>query len=145
MIKQKLDISQMSHDYFDETFIMGIIAPIKNYYFVWMLNNFLDLDFALSTESNIVLHKKNRIYHFNLYKALQPELNLVHLLFHNQCDGEPLLPELKHFDFIWLMKGNGMQNELGVAIAEKIKPLNQVQLVTEIIPDQIKNISNLII
>lgn len=145
MIKQKLDISQMSNDFFDETFILGIMAPIKNYYFVWMLNNFLDLDFSLSTDSNIELHKKNRIYRFNLYKALQPDLNLVHLLFHNQFDGEALLPELKHFDFIWLIKGNGMQNELGAAILEQIKPLNHVQLVTEIVPDQIKNISNLII
>lgn len=145
MIKQKLDMSQMNHEYFDETRILGIMAPVKNYYFIWMLNSFLDFNFSLYTDAHVEMHKKNRIYRFNLYTSTHTESSLVHYLYQNQCDGEALLPELKHLDFIWLMKGDRIADNRCHHMMENIKKLGNVQLVTEITVDQIKNISNLII
>ncbi|WP_068245946.1 IPExxxVDY family protein [Hydrotalea flava] len=145
MIKQKLDISQLNHDFFDDTRILGIMAPVKNYYFIWMLNNFLGFNFFLYTDAPIEMHKKNRAYHFNLYISAQHESSLVHYLYHNQCDGEALLPELKHLDFIWLMKGDRIDDERCNRMMDSIKKIGNVQLVLEIPQEQIKNISNLII
>ncbi|MDE3124868.1 MAG: IPExxxVDY family protein [Bacteroidota bacterium] len=144
-IKQRLDMSQMNHEYFEETRILGIMTSLKNYRFVWMVDNHLSLNFSLYTDAHIEMHKKNRIYRFNLYTSAPTESGLIHYLYHNQCDGEALIPELKHLDFIWLMKGDRIEDDRCALMMENIKKLEQVQLVTEISQEQIKNISNLII
>ena len=55
-----------------------------------------------------------------------------------------MLPEFKHFDFLWLMKGDEVNDESMQETIQTIRSINSVQLVTELSIDQIKNKENLV-
>ncbi len=70
---------------------------------------------------------------------------MVHYLYNNQYDGEFLLPEFKHLDFLWLAKGEEMRNEESQALQQSLKLLPFVQLVNEMTNEKIKNKQHLIL
>ncbi|MFY8091059.1 MAG: IPExxxVDY family protein [Chitinophagaceae bacterium] len=143
-MKLKLNIDELNEDFFDDTRLLGIIAPTKNYHFCWQLNNSLGVKFTLNNDLEIHLRKKRRDYFFNIYQWQEPESFLVHYLYHNHHDGEYLLPEFKHIDFLWLMKGDFVENEKCQWIKNAIKNIASVQLVTELTNEQIKNKGNMV-
>ena len=69
---------------------------------------------------------------------------LSHYLYNNQFDGEYLLPEFKHLDFLWLIKGDFMAAEELKDLIQSIKSLPGVQLVNELSHEKIKNKQHLI-
>ena len=143
-MKLKLDQDTLNNDFFDNTRILGIMAPIKNYLFCWQINNTLGIEFRLNNEVEIHLRKKKRDYFFNLYEWGEPESYLTHYLYHNQYDGEYLLPEFRNFDFLWLMKGDMVEDEKFIKITAAIKSIESVQLVAELSSEQIKNKGNMV-
>ncbi len=144
MSKLKLDIDLLNEDFFEETRLLGITAPLKNFQFCWQLNNLIGFDFRLNSENEIHLKKKDRSYYFNIYQSQEPNSFLIHYLYHNQCDGEYLLPEFKHMDFLWLMKGDIVDDEKCIWIKNAIKSINGVQLVAELTNEQIKTKGNMV-
>ncbi len=62
----------------------------------------------------------------------EPTTSLVHYLYHNQYDGEYLLPEFKHLDFLWLLKGDTVAEDFMQQLVTGIRSLSPVQLVTEL-------------
>lgn len=143
-MKYKLDQDSIHDNFFDNTRLLGIIAPIKNYTFCWHLNNILGVNFTLNSDIEIQTRKKNRDYFFEVYEWKEPESYLTHYLYNNQFDGEYLLPELRNMDFLWLMKGDWVEDEKCNQIINGIKLVTGVQFVTELSDDQIKNKTNLI-
>ncbi len=142
-MKLKLDNDTISEDFFTDTRLLGIIAPVKNYQFCWHLNNLLGYNFRLNTDIDKQLHKKSRQYFFSVYQ--HPENNfLSYYLYHNHCDGEYLLPEFKHMDFLWLMKGDFVDEFKCTSIIASVKSLISVQMVAELIYDKIKNKEHLV-
>jgi hypothetical protein len=73
-----------------------------------------------------------------------PSITLTHYLYNNQFDGEYLLPEFKHLDFLWLIKGDVVDTEDLKALMQSIRALPGVQLVTEMTNEKIKNKQHLI-
>lgn len=144
MPKLRLDIDSLNDDFFEETRLLGITAPLKNYQFCWQLNNLLGFDFRLNADIEIHLRKKDRSYYFNIYQSQEPNSFLVHYLYHNQFDGEYLLPEFKHMDFLWLMKGDFVDDEKCNWIKQTVKSISGVQLVAELTNEKIKNKGNMV-
>ena len=70
---------------------------------------------------------------------------MVHYLYNNHNDGEFLLPEFKHLDFLWLAKGEEMENDELSALQQSLKLLPGVQLVNEMTHEKIKNKQHLIL
>lgn len=143
-MKLKLDVDTLNDNFFEETRILGIIAPIKNYQLCWQMNNLLGFQFRLNADLEVHLRKKNRNYYFSIYESLEPNSCLIHYIYHNQFDGEYLLPEFKHMDFIWLMKGDIVDDEKCNWIKQAVKTINGIQLVTELTNEQVKNKGNMI-
>lgn len=143
-MKLRLNIEELNDDFFEETRLLGIIAPLKNYQFCWQLNNLLGFNFRLNNEIEIPLRKKDRTYHFSIYQSQETNSFLSHYLYHNQCDGEYLLPEFKHMDFLWLMKGDMVDDDKCNWIRQAIKTINGVQLVAELTNEQIKTKGNMV-
>jgi hypothetical protein len=56
-MKLKLDLEDLTDDFFDNTRLMGIVAPVKNYQFCWLLNQLLRFDFRINNEIEIQLYK----------------------------------------------------------------------------------------
>lgn len=144
MIKFKLDQDSLTNDFFDNFRLFGIMAPIKNYTFCWKLNVTLGTNFKLSNQKELKLHNKQRNYFFNLYEWQEPNSFLEHHLYHNQYDGNYLLPEFKNMDFLWLMKGDIVEEEKCNWLKNTVKSIEGVQLIVELSKDKIKNKSNLI-
>jgi hypothetical protein len=67
------------------------------------------------------------------------------MIYANRHDGEYLLPELKHFDFLWLMKGELKDILLPEMLLSELKTLDQVQMVTILSNDKIINKTRLVL
>lgn len=142
--KLRLNIEELNEDFFDDTRLLGITAPVKNYQFCLQLNNLLGYQFRLNPGLEIHLRRKERSYYFSIYESKEPNSFLVHYLYHNQFDGEYLLPEFKHMDFLWLMKGDLVDDTRCNWIKQSVKNLAGVQLVAELTNEQIKNKGNMV-
>ena len=139
MSKLKLNTDGIEDDFFSGTHLLGIMAPVKNYRFIWHVNAITGFDFRLNTDVEIQLKKKGRNYFFSVYQFCQTECELEHLIYYNQFEGEYLLPEFKHLDFLWLMRGNVITDEDVGNVQSKLKAIEGTQLVAELTPDKIKN------
>ncbi len=143
-MKFALNNIDLTDGFFEETRLLGIMAPIKSYQFCWQLNNQLGIDFRINNEIEIQLAKRHRNYFFAVYEYPEPLTCLVHYLYSNQFDGEYLLPELKHLDFLWLLKGDTVDNARLQELAQSIKTISGVQLVVELTNEKIKNKEHLV-
>lgn len=143
-MKLKLDQDYLTQTFFDTTRLLGVMAPIKSYMFCWNVNNLLGTQFVLNNEIEIHLKKKKRDYYFNVYEWMEPDTALTHYIYHNQYDGEYLLPEFRNMDFLWLMKGEVVNDEKCNIIRTAIKNLSSVQLVAELTNEKIINKGNLV-
>ncbi|MBK7290992.1 MAG: IPExxxVDY family protein [Chitinophagaceae bacterium] len=142
--KLVLDNKGLAEAFFEDTRLLGIMAPVKDYQFCWHLNNNIGLDFRVNNEIEIKWLKKKRWYYFSVYEYEEPTRFLSHYVYNTQFDGEYLLPEFKHLDFLWLMKGDEVSDESLQETIQTIRSINSVQLVTELSVSQIKNKENLI-
>ena len=144
MSKLILDTQDITDGFFEDTRLLGIMAPMKDYLFCWQINNMLDVDFRVNNDIEIQLKKKNRNYFFSLYEFHEPTTSLEHYIYNNQFDGEYLLPEFKHLDFLWLMKGDVVTDEMLKQRTESIRSINGVQLVVELTNEKIRHKEHLI-
>jgi hypothetical protein len=143
-MKLMLDTKDLTDGFFEETKLLGIMAPLKDYQFCWQLNKLLGIDFRINNELEIQLKKKNRSYFFSIYEYPEPSTCLKHYLYKNQNDGEYLLPEFKHLDFLWLLKDDFVSDEALQHLVQSIKSINGVQLVLELTNEKIKNKEHLV-
>ncbi len=142
--KLVLDTKSLMEAFFEDTRLLGIMAPAKDYQFCWHLNSNIGLDFRVNNDIEIKLLKKNRSYFFSVYEYEEPTKFLSHYVYNNQFDGEYLLPEFKHLDFLWLMKGDEVCDDALKETMQTIKSIPSVQLVTELSTDKIKNKEHLV-
>jgi hypothetical protein len=143
-MKLKLNIEDMTGEFFEETRLLGLVAPVKDYQFCWQLNNRLRFDFRINNEIEIQLTRRQRKYFFGVYEYQESGTSLQHFLYNNQFDGEYLLPEFKHLDFLWLLKGDVVGNEKLQDLLGSIRTVPGVQLVMELVQEKIKNKGHLI-
>ncbi len=143
-MKLKLNMEDMTGEFFEDTRLLGLVAPVKDYQFCWQLNNRLRLDFRINNEIEIQLSRRQRIYFFGVYEYCESGTSLQHFLYNNQFDGEYLLPEFKHLDFLWLLKGDTVTDEKLLHLMNCIRTVPGIQLVTELAQEKIKNKGHLI-
>jgi hypothetical protein len=143
-MKLKLNQDELTQDFFLDTRLLGVVVSAKSYRFCWQLNSSLGYDFRLNPDLEIHLQKKGRQYFFPVYQHSVANSFLNHFIYHNQYDGEYLLPEFKHMDFLWLIKGDSISDDECRKLIQTIKNVGGVQLVAELTNEQIKNKGNLI-
>lgn len=145
-MKLKIDNDQLAEEFFEYALLLGIVAPVKDYQFCWQLNQLLGFDFRINNNIEIQLSKKNRNYFFAIFEYQVPSSSLTHFLYNNQFDGEYLLPEFKHLDFLWLIKGHDEQvpEALVKGLVQSIRTLPGVQLVNEMTHEKIRHKQHLI-
>jgi hypothetical protein len=143
-MKLVLDTKDLTDGFFEETKLLGIMAPMKDYLFCWQLNNLLGIDFRINNELEIQLKKKDRNYFFAVYEYSEPTTCLKHYLYNNQYDGEYLLPEFKHLDYLWLLKDDHVTDEALQNLVQSIRSVGSVQLVIELTNEKIKNKEHLV-
>jgi hypothetical protein len=143
-MKLVLDNKNLADDFFEDTRLLGIMAPIKDYQLCWHLNHLMRMDFRINNDIEIQLSKRDRNYFFAVYEFCEPTGSLSHYLYNNRFDGEYLLPEFKHVDFLWLMKGDIVNEESLQQTINDIKEISGVQLVIELTNEKIRNKEHLV-
>ena len=142
--KLKIDNEALAQEFFEDSMLLGIVAPVKDYQFSWQLNRMLGFSFRVNNDIEIQLTKKQRKYFFSIYEYAIPTVCITHYLYNNQNDGEYLLPEFKHLDFLWLIKGTLVAADDLKILIQAIRSFTGVQLVTEMTNEKIKNKQHLI-
>jgi hypothetical protein len=143
-MKLKISNDDLADSFFEDSHVLGVVSSLKNYQFIWHINQQLGFTFRLNSELEIELRKKTRNYFFSIYEYQIPQTSLVYYIYHNQNNGEYLLPEFKHLDFIWMIKGEDFSlNELE-SLQKTIKMMPSVQFVVEMDQEKIKNKQHLI-
>lgn len=142
-MRLRIDNGSLEEEFFSDSRLLGIVAPMKDYQLGWRLNMALGYDFRVNNE--IELSKKNRKYFFSVYEWSEPAGSLKHYLYNNQFDGEYLLPEFKHLDFLWLLKGDEVRDSEVQELQLSIREIPGVQLVTELVASKIRHKGHLIL
>ena len=143
-MKLKIDNDVLVEEFFQDTRLLGIVAPIKDYRFCWQLNQILQFDFRINNSIEIQLKKKQRTYFFSIYEHLEKGGTIKHYLYNNHFDGEYLLPEFKHLDFLWLIKDDILHDDEVIWLINSIKTIPFVQFVKEMTNEKIKNKQHII-
>jgi len=143
-VKLRIDNNSMIGDFFSDARLLGIVAPMEQYRFCWHLNRMLNFNFRINHNLEIQLNKKTRNYFFPIYEYNNPSVIIKHYLYSNKDDGEFLLPEFRHLDFLWLTKDDIITDEEINLLTGSIKSIPAVQLVTELTHEKIKNKQHLI-
>jgi hypothetical protein len=146
MTKHKLDMGDLTETFFEDTRILGLVAPVKDYQLCWHLNNVLRFDFRNNPEITIELKKKSldTTFYFKVSEYREPYRALAHYLYNNHFEGEYLLPEYKKLDFIWLLTGDVVTDEFFEHLMDMVNQLSCVSMVLELHPSGIRNKGNLI-
>jgi hypothetical protein len=142
--KLSLNNQDLAEAFFEETRLLGIVSTLKDYQFCWQLNSLLGMDFRVNHDVEIRLTKKRRTYFFSVFQYQLPLGSLTHYLYNNECDGEYLLPEFKHLDYLWLMKDDIVDDANLTQIISSIRSISGVQLVVELTNEKIKNKEHLV-
>lgn len=143
--KYKLAAGKAVDNFFQDARLMGIVSRQKEYQLCWEINRLLDFNFKMNNELEVMLIKKDKKCYFTVYEFNEPTRFTTHYLYNNHYKAEFLLPELKHIDFIWLMKGSYYSDAELKWLMEMAKQINEVQLVTILNLAGLKNKENLIL
>jgi hypothetical protein len=143
-MKLKLDNENLTQDFFEDSRMLGIVAPVKDYQLCWHFNNQLRFDFRINNQIEIQLAKKQRKYFFSVYEFPEANSSLVHYVYNNHVEGEYLLPEFRHLDFLWLLKGDVVGDDMLRDLMSSIRSINTIQMVMELTNEKIKNKEHLI-
>lgn len=143
----------VAESFFEDAKLLGIVAPMNDYRFIWYVNSLLGSDFRSNPGLTIQLHKKKIIrkkstemdFFFSVFEYTKPSFALTHYIYHNQNKGESLLPDYKHIDFLWLLKGDHAEESYLNELKALLRTIPNVQLVSDIPTDTLKKKDHLII
>ncbi len=143
-MKLRIDNAAMLEDFFENTRLLGIVTSLEQYRLCWHLNQIFNFDLRINNNLEIQLKKNTRTYFYPIYQYGELSGTIKHYIYNNEDDGEYLLPEFKHINFLWLMKDDVMKDEEVAIFMKSIRTLLSVQLVVELTNEKIKNKQHLI-
>ena len=145
MKRFQLDMEEMTGEFFDNVRLLGIMAPVNDYQLCYSINKLFRFRFRMNNDIEIQLTKRQRKYYFPIYEYNEPHSSMTHYIYNNRHDGEHLLPEFRHLDFLWLLKGDLIEDEAICDMILSIKNILSVQLVVELTNEKILNKEHLIL
>lgn len=118
--KLQLDNAAMVEEFFENVQMLSVICPFEAYHLAWHLNRNFPVEFVRHEQQDI--HYGGNI--FIAYKYIDDVNHIEHTLIATRCKTHFLLPELRNFDFIWMIQGghlvDGLIRDIPVLI-KKIK------------------------
>jgi len=128
-------------EFYQESSFLGLISSTKDYRLCWLLNQYLGIDFKLNVDKEVLIEKKKRPYYFSVYDYFDTINWCQFDLYSNKFEAEFLLPEFKHIDFLWVIKGESSFADL----LPMIRSIPEVQFTMNISLDMIKHREHLIL
>jgi len=132
-------------DFFNDARMIGIISRQKEYQLCWEVNRTLGFKFKMNNKLEVMLLKKDKKCFFTVYEFEERMRFTTHYLYNNHYKAEYLIPELKHMDYIWLIKGDYYSDDEVGWLMDAIRKINNMQLITLINPAELKSRENLVL
>ena len=122
--------------------LLGISSHENDYRLSWALNSKLGLNFRKTDNIHVQSSKKEGKLEFSVFKSAQEDKSLNMNLISNRCPNGFLITEMKNIDFFLQIFGEINQEEID-NITAKLKTIDIVSTVFEIIPGKLKKPGNL--
>ena len=140
-----IDNDELAREFLEDACVLGIQTTMEAHRFIWTINHHFRIDLRYQPDTEIILPKRSKSFLFPYYLYNEPSSELQHIVYVNKHDGEYLLPELKHFDFLWLLKTEHDKSVLLQTILAELRSMDQVQVVAELAGEKIRNKQNLVV
>jgi hypothetical protein len=144
MAKLTIDNSQLAIEFFEDARLLGIQCPMEPHRFVWLINRAFGYHFLYLHNGEIKLKSMKRQYEYPVYTCRENHLELEHLIYVNEDEGKHLLPELRHIDYLWLLKGEMPNENFLNGLIKELRKFEHVLLVMELTNEKIKNKEHLV-
>lgn len=144
-MKLKLQSEPGMEDFFKDTRLIGMGSSLRVFQLCWHVNQLMDMAFRHYMELECKLTKKAKTGFFSVYEFVEDSCFTTHYLYSNHYKAEYLLPELKHMDFFWLMRGSYYSDKDVEVLMESLRRIKEVHLVTPINLSDIKHLEHLIL
>jgi hypothetical protein len=124
--------------------LLAIASQLKEYKLAWIINQELGIN---------LVKQQDEIFHFlgdeklcisnYFYQTEHSSIRLIMNRSRDESSMQPLIPELKQFDFLMLIEG--FEDTLVIQeVRDTLKNIDGIQLINQIIVDQLKSRDNLI-
>lgn len=139
--KQVLNNTLLEAEFFEDVLLLGIVCPLPSYRFVWTLERLLGLAFNREHDYEINVQET----FFEVYRFMEEERLVEHILYSNRKKTSYLLEDMKHVDFIWMVKSAWRLNEYRDLLPGKVSQLDGVDFCFLIDPMTLKSRQHLIL
>ena len=100
-IKIGLDQKALDKEFFDDIKMLSIICPHEPYHLAWHINRTLPFTFTRTPEQDILVDNE----YYVVCSFIDTNNLIEHYLIACRAKTRFILPDLKNFDFIWMIKG----------------------------------------
>ncbi|HTN44983.1 MAG TPA: IPExxxVDY family protein [Flavipsychrobacter sp.] len=143
--KLVLDTHAMQEEFFSDCALIGIVSAVPGYRFCGLINSSFNLKLKRDIKSDIELKTHQKVtYHFALYRYDMPMNSNRYSVYQLKTDKQWLLPELKNFDYIFMLHGPNADED-AQQYMDALRAMGEVQMAQTIPLDRLKNIDNLIV
>ncbi len=146
--KQILQIALLKEDFFEGAALIGIASPLPPSRFCALLNRSFALGLQREPEQDLFMHtsgKEGAPGYFPVFQEqLEAEASDMALYRLKGPDGEMLLPETPHLDYMWLLRSNTSDQD-AEGYARVLRRLPGVQMAQVIPVEQLRNAANLVL
>jgi len=139
----KLDNDSLSDIFLDDARLLGLVSAAKDYQLCLQVNNTLQFDFRLDKNLEVRMKKGRKNCYYNVFVFNESMKSVNHYLFNNHFRTDFLLPELKQFDCLWLVKGDYYHTGELKQLIELVREIECIRLAAELPLSEVKNRSNL--
>ncbi len=124
--KLVLDNQFVVESFFEDTYIIGVVTPLRYYQFVAQVNRMLHTDFEYDIENPLIINE----IEFPVYQWEDHAEAASHYLYANRLPDALLMYEIPTVDYVWVVKKEHRHHEHKQALITALKSLAFVQFVT---------------
>lgn len=144
----KLDTVSIEDDFFENAALVGISSDKAVYTLCHILNDAFQLSFQRKPKLDVTIGKKNQqAFSFAVYQSQVPRSAFVFTLYKLKVEDVHLLPSIKNIDYLWLINGEDVLDaeDMAMVYIKKLRSISDIQFVTLLEKEKIKNIEFLIL
>lgn len=131
--KLVLDNQALEDEFFEDIKLLGLVSAAEPYHLAWRVSRHLQWNFEREHDFDIHISELSfPVYHLNDHTKFFEQF-----IISNRCKSFYLLQEIKHIDFLWMLKGN-LQTETLTQIQHFLKSIPVITTSFELNPYQLK-------
>ena len=105
--------------------LFGLVTIESDLKLSWVLNQTFGIQLSRS-ENAVLTSKTGQDVEFSLYRYENENIHLRYSLLANKSDRASFFDELKNIDYLFILKGDGLENEFEKQIQTKLRQIPNI-------------------